>query len=45
MSVEVLFTLLIPLGIVSAAAWLAIALITSSRQRRKRRGVEQGVAD
>jgi hypothetical protein len=45
MSVDLLFTLLVPLGIVSAAAWLAIALITNSRQRRKRRGMEQEVAD
>ena len=43
MSEEIIYTLLIPLCI--GGTWLAMAIMTKSKQRRIKRGVEQGVAD
>lgn len=44
MSEEIIFTLLISLC-VAGGTWLAVAIMTKSKKRRIRRGVEQGLAD
>ena len=44
MSKEIVLTMMIPLWIVGATG-LAIVVISKSKQRRIKRGLEQGIAD